>query len=103
MARKKLDKETVQKVDKNDYTDLFEAIAEIETVEQSKAFLLDLCTVDELCFLTQRIRAAKFLINGETYEEIIEKTGISSATLARISHCVKYGEGYSKVLKKENK
>ena len=34
-----------------------------------------------------------------TYDEIIKKTNISSATLSRVSKCVKYGKGYKKFLK----
>ena len=49
--------------------------------------------------MSQRIEAAKCLIAGETYEEVIKKTGISSATLSRVSRCVKYGNGYKSVLK----
>ena len=48
--------------------------------------------------MTQRIKAAKLLLDGETYEQIIAKTEISSATLSRVSRCVKYGEGYKKIL-----
>ena len=49
--------------------------------------------------MAQRIRAAKLLLNGETYNQVTEKTGIASATLARVSDAVKYGEGYKKLLK----
>jgi TrpR-related protein YerC/YecD len=48
--------------------------------------------------MTQRLTSAKMLIKGETYENIIKETGISSATLSRISKCVKQGKGYSKHL-----
>ena len=58
----------------------------------------ELCTVTELNSMTQRIKAAKLLKNGETYEKIISKTEISSATLSRVSKSFKYGEGYKKFL-----
>ena len=66
--------------------------------EDCKVLFEDLCTFKELEQMTQRINAAKLLLNGETYENVIKKTNISSATLSRVSKCVKYGEGYKKFL-----
>ena len=50
--------------------------------------------------MASRVEAAKKLIENETYEAIIKESDISSATLSRVSKCVKYGKGYTKVLKK---
>ena len=83
---------------KNSYGELFEVLAKLSTPEECEIFLHDLCTVKELDAMTQRIKSAKLLLNGETYEQIIAKTDISSATLSRVSRCVKYGEGYKKFL-----
>ena len=49
--------------------------------------------------MAERICAAKLLMQGKTYTEVIAQTDISSATLSRISRCVQYGKGYSKLLK----
>ena len=87
----------------NSHDQLFEVILSLKTKEDCKDFFSDLCTIKELNSMTQRIKAAKMLIDGETYEKIIAKTDISSATLSRISKCVKYGTGYKKVLNKNNK
>ena len=83
---------------KNSYSELFSAILNLKTQEDCEIFFKDLCTIKELDSMTQRIKAAKLLIEGETYEKIISKTDISSATLSRISRCVKYGDGYKKFL-----
>ncbi len=83
---------------KNSYGELFEVISKLSTAEDCEFFFRDLCTVKELDAMTQRIKAAKLLLEGETYEKIISKTEISSATLSRVSRCVKYGEGYKKYL-----
>lgn len=83
---------------KNSYSELFSAILNLKTQEDCEIFFKDLCTIKELDSMTQRIKAAKLLIDGETYEKIISKTDISSATLSRISRCVKYGDGYKKFL-----
>ena len=83
---------------KNSYGELFEVISKLSTKEDCELFFRDLCTLKELDAMTQRIKAAKLLLDGETYEKIISKTEISSATLSRVSRCVKYGEGYKKIL-----
>ena len=81
---------------KNDYALLYEVILSLKTKEDCDAFLKDLCTIKELDSMAQRVKVASLLKNGETYEQIIAKTDISSATLSRISRCFKYGEGYKK-------
>lgn len=50
--------------------------------------------------MEQRVECAQLLLGGDTYNRIIEKTDISSATLSRVSRCIQHGSGgYSKVLK----
>ena len=83
---------------KSSYGELFKAVLSLKTEEDCELFFNDLCTIKELNSMTQRIKAAKLLMDGETYEKIISKTDISSATLSRVSRCVKYGKGYKKVL-----
>lgn len=83
---------------KNSYGELFDVLLSLKTKEDYEDFFRDLCTIKELDSMTQRIKAAKLLKNGETYEKIISKTDISSATLSRVSRCVKYGTGYKKFL-----
>jgi len=81
----------------NDF--LFENILKLETLEDAYALFEDLCTIKEVEAMAQRIAAAKHLIDGKTYEQIIEATKISSTTLSRVSTCVRYGSGgYRKVL-----
>ena len=46
--------------------------------------------------MAQRFRAARLLMEGKTYTQVMEQTNISSATLSRVSRCVQYGEGYRK-------
>jgi len=85
---------------KKSYSELYAAILSLQTEEQCEAFFSDLCTYKEIDAMAQRLRAARLLIAGETYEKIIGETDISSATLSRVSRCVKYGKGYTSVLKK---
>lgn len=78
---------------------LYEILSEVKSKQQFKDLFDDLCTYKEIEAMAQRIQSAKLLIEGETYEKIIETTGISSATLSRVNKCVKYGKGYKSVLK----
>jgi TrpR-related protein YerC/YecD len=56
----------------------------------------------ELQSMGQRLKAAKMLLEGKTYNEVIDATDISSATLARVSKCVRYGDGgYANVINKK--
>ncbi len=87
------------KKDENITNELFELIASMKNADDCKALFNDLCTVKEIEQMAQRVKAAKLLIEGKTYNQVIEETDISSATLSRVSRCVQYGEGYSKFLK----
>ena len=78
---------------------LFELIAGITDPEDCKALFQDLCTAKEIENMAERVFAARLLIEGKTYNQIMEIADISSATLSRVSRCVQYGDGYSKLLK----
>lgn len=80
---------------------LFKLITSIDNVEDCRALFDDLCTVKELENMAERCYAAKLLIEGNTYNQVMAQADISSATLSRVSRCVQYGKGYSKLLKTE--
>ena len=82
--------------------ELFETILGLSSLEECYAFFEDLCTLKEIEAMAQRLRAAKLLSEGKTYEQIIGETDISSATLSRVSKCLQYGEGYRAVLARES-
>lgn len=78
---------------------LFRAILSLESVEECYDFFEDLCTMKELADMTQRVRVARMLLEGNTYEQIVKKVEISTATISRINRCIQYGSGgYEKVL-----
>ncbi len=79
---------------------LYELILKLENKAEVAALFEDLCTRKEVENMAERAFAAKLLMEGNTYNQVIAQTSISSATLSRISRCVQYGEGYSKLLKK---
>lgn len=78
---------------------LYQIILDLKNEEDCAAFFDDLCTHKEVEKMAERAYAAKLLMEGKTYNQIIAEADISSATLSRVSRCVQYGKGYSKVLK----
>lgn len=85
---------------------LFSVLAELNSAKDVASLLEDLCTPKEIEYMAQRIEGAKLLMQGESYNQIINKTSISTATLGRINRCIQYGNGgYNKLLREyfENK
>ena len=78
---------------------LFQLIAAIDDPDVCRALFDDLCTVKEVENMAERLHAARLLMEGNTYAQVMAQADISSATLSRVSRCVQYGKGYSKVLK----
>jgi TrpR-related protein YerC/YecD len=77
---------------------LFEAILSLKNSEECYTFFEDICTVNELLSLSQRFEVAKMLRNHNTYLEIAEKTGASTATISRVNRSLNYGnDGYDMV------
>ena len=79
---------------------LYQLIAETTDPEDIRALFDDLCTRKEIENMAERVFAARLLMEGNTYNQVIAQANISSATLSRVSRCVQYGKGYSKLLKK---
>lgn len=78
---------------------LYSLIAQLQTAEDCNALFEDLCTMKEIEKMAERVYAAKLLMEGKTYNQVISQADISSATLSRVSRCVQYGQGYSQFLK----
>ena len=91
----------MEQTDHSKITALYQLIAETTDPEDIRALFDDLCTRKEIENMAERVFAAKLLIEGNTYNQVIAQANISSATLSRVSRCVQYGKGYSKLLKKE--
>lgn len=80
---------------------LFQLIAGIDDPEDIKVLFEDLCTTKEIQNMAERCYAAQLLLEGKTYNQVMARADISSATLSRVSRCVQFGSGYSRLLKKE--
>lgn len=80
---------------------LFMAILSLETLEECYAFFEDLCTVGEIKSLSQRLEVARMLEENCKYEEIVIRTGVSSATISRVKKALHYGaNGYRLILER---
>jgi len=82
---------------------LFEAVLQLKTKEECYIFFEDLCTINEILSLSQRLDVAKMLREKKTYMEIADKTGASTATISRVNRSLAYGnDGYDMVFDRMN-
>ena len=71
--------------------ELYQAILKLQSVEECYNFFVDLCTVSEMKAMEQRFEVAKLLNQGMIYNDILEQTGASSATISRVNRSLNYG------------
>ena len=83
----------MQKMDKSAITKLYSAIKALKTEDECSAFFDDICTVQEIEALAQRLEVACQLLEGKSYVDINKSTGASTATICRVSKCLNYGAG----------
>ena len=90
------------KIGKKEKSDqLYKAILQLQTEEECYNFFQDLCTVSELRSMEQRFEVASLLDDGMIYNEILDRTGASSATISRVNRSLSYGTGgYGKVFER---
>lgn len=88
---------------KDNNTDfLFECILKLDDLDDCYAFFEDLCTVPEIKAMAQRAVVAKMLKDKNVYNDIVAKTGASTATISRVNRSLSYGAGgYSKIFDKD--
>ena len=84
------------------YEYLVDRLVKLSTREECERLLDDLCTCAETENMAQRLYSAKLVLEGKTYAQVEAETQISSATLSRVSRCIKYGGGgYRSIIEKE--
>ncbi len=81
----------IGKKEKNEQ--LYKAIMQLQDEKECYEFFQDLCTVSELRAMEQRFEVALLLHEGMIYNDILEKTGASSATISRVNRSLSYGTG----------
>lgn len=81
---------------KNDMTDqLFEAILTLKDIDECYKFFQDVCTIQEIKAISQRLEVARMLKDKQLYSKIVAETGASTATISRVNRSLMYGsEGY---------
>lgn len=72
---------------------LFQTFLNLESLEECYAYFEDICTVKEILDMAQRLETAILLSEGNSYQKIMEKVEISTATIGRVSKCLNYGTG----------
>ncbi|MEK6409065.1 MAG: YerC/YecD family TrpR-related protein [Acidobacteriota bacterium] len=91
----------MRKVAKQDIESLYKAILDLRNLGEADRFFRDLLTATETEELAERWKAARLLAEGVPYTQIIEQTGLSSTTVARVARWVKAGAGgYKTALKR---
>ena len=87
-----------------DVIGLFEAILSLESVEECFKFFEDALTTKEIQDIAQRLKAAKMLANGKSYLDVGIETGMSTATISRVSKALERGAGgYKMIISRLNK
>ena len=70
---------------------LLDAVLTLKTREEAYSFFEDLCTVNEIMSMAQRLEVARLLMEKEKYTEIVKSTGVSTATISRVNRTLNYG------------
>lgn len=76
-----------------DFTKFYKAVLSLKSEQECSAFFNDVCTIQELEALAQRMEVAIRLKNKESYIDINKQTGASTATISRVSKYLNYGAG----------
>ena len=85
-------------LERKDVDELFDAVLELKDREECYRFFEDLCTINEIHAIAQRMEVARLLSEGKTYNEIESITNASTATISRINKCLVYGAGGYKIV-----
>ncbi len=89
------------KFKRDDIDELFKAVLLLKDEEDCYRFFEDICTINEIHAIAQRLQVAKLLSQNKTYSEIEGITKASTATISRINKCLVYGaEGYKRILER---
>ncbi len=80
---------------------MFEAVLQLQNMDECYDFFEDLCTVTELKAMSQRIVVAKMLRDKKVYSDIVAETGASTATISRVNRSLQYGSnGYERIFER---
>lgn len=77
----------------DDLDALSDALVALQSRDDVRAFLLDLCTPAELEAMTGRWRVVPLLLQGIPYREIHSRTQVSVTTIGRVARTIDHGAG----------
>ena len=83
----------MEKISSVEVQALYDAIVCLKTREECAKFLEDALTVKEILDIAQRLKAAKMLMEGRSYATVCKETGMSTATISRVSKALENGAG----------
>lgn len=81
----------INKLKGKELDQLFKSVLSLKDLDECYRFFDDLCTVNEIQSLAQRLEVARMLREGKTYHKIETETGASTATISRVKRCLNYG------------
>ena len=84
---------TMKPLHNPDVDALFDTILSLKNRDECYAFFEDACTIKEILDISQRLKAARMLSAGANYADVSRETGMSTATISRVSKCLDYGAG----------
>ena len=91
-------------IEKKQERALFEAILELQNIDECRRFFYDLCTLSEMEEFSDRWLIARLLMKKMPYRQISEKTGVSTTTIGRVARFLNNGnDGYMTVLERLKK
>ena len=80
---------------------LYEAVLQIKTQDECRSFFEDICTINELISISQRLKVAELLNEGRSFADISAETGASTTTISRVNRSYVYGSGgYNKIIER---
>ena len=83
----------MSKLHTKEVEELFDAILSLKTKDECYKFFGDACTIKEVLEIAQRLKAAKMLKAHRSYREVCQETGMSTATISRVSKALERGAG----------
>ena len=91
-------------IDKAHEEELYEAILQLDKLEEVRSFFHDLCTPAELEGLVDRWRVAQMLVKNIPYRQIAAETNVSTATIVRVARFLNNGnDGYRTIMRRQGK
>ncbi len=70
---------------------LYSAVMTLKSEEECQHLFEDLCTPKEIKSIAQRFAVAKMLGEGRIYNDIVDETGASTATISRVNRTMSKG------------